>query len=361
VKFLVVKLHALGDMVIITPAIRRLRQAFPGAQIDLLTTEWSAPAIFGNPFIDSSVVVPDALFFSPDLATILPTAKLIWKLRRQAYDGAVVFHRNRRIEFFIKLTGIAPRFRFADATGRFTQYLDENRHSALTACELADRAITGLNGAAQNPAELETMHYDWFVSEGERAEAGRLLAGLGMEAGQFAALFPGGAVNPRIADEVRRWSAAGFAEVAKQLRNEFGLKVILLGSKTDVGVCAELERLSDSSAIEMCGRISVRVAAAVTERAAVAISNDSGPLHIAAAVGTPTVGIFGPTGVRLKLPPGKHCRAASFGLPCSPCYFTLFKGCIFPTIRCMEELTAERVMKVVGKLLEGRREMGAFL
>ena len=350
-RLLVVKLHALGDLVIITPALNRLRQAFPKAYITLLTTRWSAPAMAGNPHLNEIWSVADALFFAPKLSTLPATLHLIWKLRQSKQDAAVIFHRYRPVEWFIGMAGIAPRFHFSAGGGRLTVCLDENRHSALTACELADLAIAGLRGNKQEPAELEAMNYEWFVSAGEKTEAEKLIQGLGYERGGFAAIFPGGAVNPRTAGTERRWSVVGFASLARQLYEEFGLKTLFMGGESDRDACGAAARMVETPAVNLCGRMRIRLAAAVVQRAALSVGNDSGPLHMAAAVGTPTVGIFGPTGARLKLPPGAHCRAATLGLPCSPCYFTMFKGCIFPAIRCLEELTVERVMEAARALL----------
>ena len=80
------------------------------------------------------------------------------------------------------------------------------------------------------------------------------------------------------------------------------------------------------------------------------ICNDSGPLHVASAVKAPTVAIFGPTGEKLKLPPGKNISSVALDLPCRPCYFGTFKGCIFDNVRCMDELTVNQVMDVVTRL-----------
>lgn len=113
-KLLIVKLHALGDLVIATPAIRRLRTGLKDARIDLLTTEWSAPAMEGNPNLDRLIVVDDAIFFNPGIGTFIPTVRLIGKLRREKYDAAVIFHQHRFIKLFVKMTGISKRFGFGE-------------------------------------------------------------------------------------------------------------------------------------------------------------------------------------------------------------------------------------------------------
>ena len=80
-RILIVKLHALGDLVIATPAIRKIRQSFKNAEIHLLTTQWSAPAVENNPNIDNMLVVPTEIFFKPGLNTAIPTYNLFMSLK----------------------------------------------------------------------------------------------------------------------------------------------------------------------------------------------------------------------------------------------------------------------------------------
>ncbi len=380
-KLLIVKLHALGDLVIATPAIRRLRTGLKDARIDLLTTEWSAPAMEGNPNLDRLIVVDDAIFFNPGIGTFIPTVRLIGKLRREKYDAAVIFHQHRFIKLFVKMTGISKRFGFGEednnkfvrrhpsagdppAGGLLTAEdrqrsvrLDESRHSALTAWELADLAVCELGGDPVEPPLLDELRYEWFVQAGEIEEAERILNDIGIAVchserseesdGDFVVILPGGGVNPSVKDTVRRWSSEKFRQLAMRIRDEFDLRVILLGGESDNKTAQEVSGDDTTGIINHCGKYNLRIAAAIMKKSRFVVSNDTGPLHIAAGVNVPVVGIFGPTGIGQKLPPGERTYAASLKLPCSPCYFGVFKACIFDSIRCLEELDVETVMAVV--------------
>ncbi len=357
-KILAVKLHALGDLVIATPALRRLREGLPGARIELLTTRWTAPAAQGNPAVDRMMVIDDGLFYAPGVRTLPSTIRLVRRLAREGYDAAVLFHRHRMVDRLIAFAGIDVRFRFSDRETRRSVFLNERRHSALTAWELADLAVRESDGITVAPPELSRLRYEWFVSDDEERSAVRVMRESGLESGRFVVIFPGGGVNPNSRDVVRRWGVQRFAELARRLFHQPGVRIVLSGGGSDEAVSAAIARECGTGAVNLCGRLHIRIAAALTRHAAVAVANDSGPLHIAAAVGTPVVGIFGPTGVDVKSPPGGTNRAVSLNLPCSPCYFGVFKGCIFDRPRCLEELTVDMVCAAVRELLSGSGRQG---
>ncbi len=391
-KLLIVKLHALGDLVIATPAIRRLRTGLKDARIDLLTTEWSAPAVKGNPNLDNLIVADDRIFFNPGIGTFSSAIRLIGELRREKYDAVVIFHLHRFIKLFVKMTGISRRFSFGEednyksvrrhpsagdgmlstAEGKQRSVrLDESRHSALTAWELADLAVCELGGDPVEPPLLEDLRYEWFVQPEETEKAERILNDVGIAVchserseesdGDFAVILPGGGVNPSMKNTVKRWSSEKFRQLAMRIMDEFDLRVILLGSESDIVAAQEVTGDDTTGIINLCGKHNLRISAAIMKKSRFVVSNDTGPLHIAAGVNVPVVGIFGPTGIHHKLPPGERTYAASLKLPCSPCYFGVFKACIFDSIRCLEELDVETVMTVVRQAYrsEGARKRGS--
>ncbi|MBT3231183.1 MAG: glycosyltransferase family 9 protein [Calditrichaeota bacterium] len=380
-KLLVVKLHALGDLVIITPAIKRLRDGFPDAMIDLLTTDWAAPAVVSNPRFDQIYVESNRFFFDPGIKSVVPLVRLVKKLRGKNYDAAVVFHSNLKIHTFVRAFGITKTFKFRSAAnaGNFINGsensipLDEERHSALTAWELADLAANKLSGKSIKTHGLDNLHYEWYIQESESAEAMRILELSELKSHNFAVVMPGGGVNPNSKEMVRRWDSEKFANLIFKIQNEHETPVVIMGGKSDIVVCQDVKKRVDgllnkdgwgnghtnrrSFPLDWSGEHDLRIAAAIMNEAKFVITNDTGPLHIAGALGVPTIGIFGPTGYRLKLPPGKNCFSANTNLPCSPCYFSSFKNCIFDNIRCMDQLEVKDVMKVIGKALKSSAEI----
>lgn len=354
-KILIVKLHALGDLVIVTPAIRHLRERMPDATIDLLTVNWSAAAVMNSPHIDKLNVVDDDIFFNRSLKTVLPTIQLVREIRKEKYDAAVIFHSNPMIKRFVRLCGIKQRFSFhSDPFNNgqeFSVLLDEQRHSAITAWELAELAVARLTGVRTENARLQDLKYEWFITDDESKQIDVILAERGLEAGAFAVIFPGGAVNPQDTSFVKRWSSGKFSEVAYWLSDTADLPVVLLGAGSDVRICSGIQERLAKHVHNLSGRYDLRITAAITSKARIALSNDSGPLHVASAVCCPVVGIFGPTGANNKLPPGEGSFVASADLQCSPCYFTYFKGCIHENIECQDQLTPDMVINVLEQAL----------
>lgn len=350
-KLLVVKLNAIGDLVIATPAIRRLKEGLQGVRIDLLTSKWCAPSVEGNPNIDRLIEIENNLFFQPKAATAIPTFRLLNELRRAEYDAAVLFHRHKAVDLYIKLAGISRRFQFDSKDECKSVRLDETRHSALTAWELADLTVRELEGSVVKPPTLEELQYEWYVKTEELEISLELLSRESLTGDNYVVVFPGGGVNPNDKSLVKRWSVEKYVELIKKIVDEFKTKIVLLGGISDMETVSSVVEKSGGGVINLCGKTNLRISAAIAQNATIVVTNDSGPLHIAAAVGAPVVGIFGPTGMQHKLPPGRTSYAATLGLPCSPCYFSAFKGCIFDKIRCLEELTVDMVMKVIEKAI----------
>ncbi|MCF7810647.1 glycosyltransferase family 9 protein [bacterium] len=341
-------------MVIATPAIQRLHEGLTDARIDLLTTNWTAPAAVGNPCIDNMITANSNVFFSPSIGSIIPAIQLIRLIRQRRYDAAVLFHSHPVIERFILLTGIKKRFCFDGMNNSRSIHLDEKRHSAITAWELADLTVRSLGGKEAEYPFLENLRYSWYIDKSDSEKADIILQKTGLKGKDFVAVFPGGGVNPNSSENVRRWAQEKYAELVQNIIKESALKVVLMGSETDLEPTLFITREAGIGVVNLCGKQDIRTTAAIMKKSKLVISNDSGPMHIAAAIGTPVVGIFGPTGVKLKLPPGEKSFSVSLGLPCSPCYFSAFKACIFDRIRCMDELTVDKVMEAVRRALDAK-------
>ncbi|MBM3327923.1 MAG: glycosyltransferase family 9 protein [Calditrichaeota bacterium] len=348
-KVLVVKLHALGDLVIASPAIRLLRESLPDAELTLLTTDWAAPAGEANPCFDRRIVIPHRWIFARPWRNAVNIIGLAARLRGEHYDAAVVFHKHPAIERLIALA--SPGRLYAFGLGARRVLLDEARHSALTAWELAALAVNELTGKTPSAPRRAELRYEWQTSDDAERAAGLLLFRWGIGERPYAVLLPGGGGNPSVAASEKRWSASGFAGIAHRLHQEAGLKSLLLGGADDRDVCREVRDVATEAVYDLSGQTSVQTAAALLRRARMVVANDSGPLHIAAAVGAPTVGIFGPTGPQHKLPPGDTVAGVQLGLPCSPCYFGVFNGCIFDHVACLEDLPVQQVWTAVSNLI----------
>ncbi len=350
-KLLVIKLHALGDLVIHTPAFELLRDGIPEAEITLLTTDWASPAAIGLPFFNHVITVPNSLFFADKLKALVGLSRLLLKLRKELFDVVVSFHKSGLLNRYFRFVGRSDRFfSYSDHDSSTTIKLDETRHSAPNAVDLT-RLVIEKVAERNSTFDQDELRYRWAVSADEISASKSIIDSLGIVNNRIAMIFPGGGSNPSSEAPEKRWKAEGFARVAEWLKSSEGLDTILSGSRSDLHVCEEVANLAKVTTFNICGKTEIRLTAAIMAQSCIVLSNDSAPLHISAAVGAPTVGIFGPTGAKHKLPPGDHSVSVSLGLPCSPCYYGTFKGCIFENIRCMDELSHQQVIEAMKSLL----------
>lgn len=195
---------------------------------------------------------------------------------------------------------------------------------------------------------------EWATSEEEEKEAQKVLQQYGVQDNQILiGIIPGGANNPMKNEaSVRQWGADKYKELISHLVLIPSARVFLFGGKQDVDVGDYLSRRADHDVINLSDRVSLRVFAAVLKRFKLVITNDTGPMHIAGALGVPLLAIFGPTGAREKLPQGNKFFAVQSSMHCSPCYYTVFKKCLYSRIRCMEEIRVEEVFETARMILQ---------
>ena len=158
-------------------------------------------------------------------------------------------------------------------------------------------------------------------------------------------------VHPGARWETKCWEARGFAQVCDRLLED-GRKCLLLGDEGDTLFVQEIASRMNRTPIVLAGELGLRTLAAVIERCRVLLCNDSGPMHMATAVGTPVVAIFGPTHPKLGFAPvGEHDVVLTADLPCSPCSLHGEKACRFSHRRCMEAILPDQVMAEVERIV----------
>ena len=351
----------IGDVVMISPAVRALRERFTGAEIAILARPWVLDALAANPYFDR--LIP---YESPGRhAGLIGRMRLAAELRRQKFDLAVLFQKAFDAAFLAAAARIPAR------VGHDTD------HRGLL---LTDRVHV-------TPESFRRHHVDFFLEVAEacgcvvstrepffalaqedRAWATEFLAGAaGSGASVRGAAVPGAsvpgaapasllAIHPGGSKAPRAWHAARFAELAGALADERGLVPMVVGDTGDAAAGEEIARAVPGTIIA-AGSTTVRRMAALIERSALFVGNDSGPMHIAGAVGTPAVGIFGPgtpekTAPRTK--PGRF-EAVTLRFPCSPCKQDFFRECDpAPSGKpwCIEKIEAETVLAACRRVLQ---------
>jgi heptosyltransferase-2 len=280
-RILVIRLDRLGDVVLSTPVPQALREQFPHAFIALMVRPACRELVQGHPAIDEVLVYDKDGRHHGVRATI----RFARGLARYEFDTAIVLHPSNRSHWIPWLAGIPVRIGYDRKGGwllthRLPHRKQEGRkHEALYSLEL----LRGLGIAA--PAELRPIVP---VQPDAAARIERWLADGSVRPDEAIV-----AVHPSASCVSKRWMPERFAAVADRLITEQRVRVALVAGPEDVGCAREVVRVMRQPVLDLAGRLGVGELAALLARCRLLISNDSGPVHVAAAVGTPVVAIFG--------------------------------------------------------------------
>ncbi|MCS7050660.1 MAG: glycosyltransferase family 9 protein [Thermomicrobium sp.] len=349
-RILAIKIADLGDAVLTLPALQALRSSYPHARLHVLTSPNGAALYRLCPVIDRIEVLDKSRLRQGQ--GLLAVLALGVQLRRRQYDAVLLFHhlttRSGRLLYraLLAATGSPVRVGLDNGTGTFlTHPVVDRGFGALAEWEYALALVQAL-GVAEPPARPFLT-----IPDEARQRARTLLEGLPRP---FAVLHPG--VGPFA--PARRWPAERFAAVARTLQ-AFGLGITVTGTIAEARDAAPL--LAVDGIRDLVGRTDVPTLAAVLAEAAVVIGSDCGVVHLAAALGRPTLALFGPTNVEAWRPldariaiaeptgtPSASVLALTAQLPCSPCCYVGYRlgrpqGCKQRT--CLELLTPEVVAR----------------
>jgi ADP-heptose:LPS heptosyltransferase len=343
-RLMLLRTHAIGDVLLTTPVIRALKTAWPQTRLTMVVGEKSRPVLEGNPYLDDILSFPEAWWFQRRLGKILA---LTVKLRRYPKDGLILFHASPLLHLWGCLLKAPLRVGF-DSQGRGFSLTHKSPLSTDSGRYLGDvnlDLVRLLGLPAGSPA------LDFFLKPDELKAGERLLAG--KTAGQWlVGVAPGGGQNPLEQIAVKQWPPAHYVNLLIQLSRRFPIRFVLLGDQHD----AQVEAIAGQAAghgvqvLNLGGRTTLRELAAVIRHLDLLITNDSSPLHLAVALKTPVIGLFGPTAAWALCPSTPPCLALQSAAACSPCYpFGRFPGCPAPT--CMAAIAVETVAEAVASRL----------
>ena len=316
----------VGDMVMAQCLFSALKERHPNAAIDVLAPAWAAPLVKRMPELRQQIdfpLKPGALEFT--------IRRRFGRLLRGRYDMAYVLPgswKSALIPFFARI----PR-RFG--------HLREMRYGLLTdIVPLPDavkrRTAQAYFGLAQGghfrPPRLT-------VDADNQKE---LLIRFGLQPGKFVAMMPGAEFGP-----AKRWPSESYAGLAREMMAK-GFKVALFGSKNDRDVTADISALAPG-VVDLAGKTRLEDAIDLIAAARLAVSNDSGLMHVAAAVGTPVVAVYGSTSPENTPPLAEQRELIWLHLSCSPCHQ---KVCPLGHLNCLKTLDVAKVAAAADRLLE---------
>ncbi|HNT97211.1 MAG TPA: lipopolysaccharide heptosyltransferase II [Elusimicrobiales bacterium] len=319
----------LGDCVLTLPLLKQLRELFPSSSVSVLARPETA-GVFAQAD-PSAAIIEDRKRSSSFLAEFF---RLKRELQKGAFDLAVIPHRSLRSALLARLAGIPRRVGFSSSAGAF---LLTDRVPFSWLLHDLERNLTlllPLKGSPQPAWPGLSSPPDPFKKFGLP------------DSGLFG-------VNPGSAWPTKCWPAARYAEVIKRLHGELGLRAVLVGGPKEREVAAEVERLAGPGAcFNLAGLTGLGELMAVIKRMSLFLTNDSGPMHIAAAYGVPVVAVFGPTTRELGFfPYGGRNEVIEEFLECRPCALHGSRSCPRGHFLCMKLITADKVHAAAVRLL----------
>ena len=331
----------LGDAVMNTPALGAIRESFPGARITLLATPLVAQLFSPHDSVDE-VMIYDRQGRHKGVAGRFRIAA---ELRARRFDLAILLQNAIDAALITKLAGI-PRRIGTRTDGRgflLTDGFDQRTLSPRlhhVDCYLEMLKSFGITAGAKRQLLC--------LTDAERGAARQRLGAAGIKPGAFLiGINPGAAYG-----SAKRWYPERFAAAGAELARRWGAQLLVFGGPGEVAIARDIESALPGGCLNLAGTLNVRELMALIERCDFFISNDSGPMHIAAAFGVPLVAIFGSTDHRTTYPFSDNSVVVRQEVDCAPC---LKREC--PTDhRCMTGVSAEDVVAAALKL-RGERQV----
>ncbi|MDD5008633.1 MAG: glycosyltransferase family 9 protein [Syntrophorhabdaceae bacterium] len=364
-RILVISLQGIGDAILITPLLSSLKRNIKDAEVSVLTFRSNRGVLAGNKDLDELICVD-----RNDVNNPLRMVRLIYGLRKKKFGTSIcTYPSGLRTALLSYLSGAKKKFGqelsiLKKYRWLFTKLVPVNEIKHAVLMNMDFMRLFGVEPDTKNAAVSLNVCGD------DERYADKFLKSQGVEeADRIVAVHPGCGKNT---SQYRRWPLERFIEVINCLGGKNGLKVILIGGMDDLPA---LNGISDKLKIKpviAAGKLSIMQTAALLGRSSFLICNNSAPMHIAAAVGTPTISIFGPTDPRIHRPWGGSHAVLQKHHECCPCYYPFIGNtlegtgvrnswsgkhfyCKSKDYRCLTSVTVEDVINASDKLLNYRK------
>ena len=331
-RILVIKPRAIGDVLLSTPVPANLRRAFPAARIDFMVENFAAPVLERNPNIDNIISYDSSSDSS---------LGVIWKVRRNRYDLVIDLFANPRTAVVTFFSAASYRVGYPFKWRKHAyNIIVEPRGALVHNVEFNLDAIRRIG----IPADVSSPQF--FIDEKSDSFASDFMRARSIDPDKFISLNLGGGW------EIKRWKADKIIRLCTMIASDLRLPVVVLYGRSEEN---EARRICADSPAVLGPPTNLHEMGAIMRKSIALITNDSGPMHIAASLGVPTVAVFGPTSPSLQGPYGnKSVIVRNEGLDCLECNRTT---CPIGNI-CMTQLEAETVFQ---KLLELLSSLGKGL
>ena len=308
-RILLLRLERIGDLVMALEAIRDVRSLAPEAQIDLVVGSWNAPLARAVPSVDRvETLDPRWLAREGNGVGMSALVRTAWRWRDRRYDLAINFEPDVRSNLVAAAAGAALTAGWASGGGApvldVAADYDPTSHTTANARRLVQRVFGRTPPESTRPLLVLPDHAIAAANALLRPGLGRPLVGVHVSGGRA----------------IKQWPAERFADVATRLADVRGAVIVATGAPGDRALVSDLQAtLAPRLVIDASVAEGLLVSAALLARLDVLVTGDTGPMHLASAVGTPVVAVFGPSDPARYATPGSLDRIVRIDLPCSPC------------------------------------------
>lgn len=333
-RILIVNVNWVGDVLFSTPFIRAVREANPDAYIACLLHPRCREILESNPRLNEIIIYDEEGAHK----SLFGKWAVIRELKKKRFDTAFLLHRSFTKALLTYLAGIKER----------VGYPTKNRggiitHAVEEPAEDLHKVEYFLNIARAYGIDVKDHSYEFFVRDTDRKFVKDLLGKDGVtDKDLIVVLCPAGNWPPK------RWPAENFARLGDELAEKFGARIVLSASGKDLKLAEDIKSVMASNPVITAGKTDLKQLGALLERASLVVANDTGPMHMAVALGAKTIALFGPTSARLTGPYGKgDYKVISGNGSCEvPCYDI---GCADNA--CMSAIKVEDVLNEANEAL----------
>jgi heptosyltransferase-1 len=333
-RILIIKPSSLGDVVHALPTLAVLRQTFPHAHIAwLVKRQWAG-------LLERAEGL-DAVW--PVESGVTGWLSAIPRLRAAGFDLAVDLQGLLRSGALARLAGCPTRIGFANAREGSPFFYTHRVSVPATEMHAVDRYL--LVAAACGATVQRAPEFRLRPLPADRQEIAVLLSRHGLPARE-----PWIGVSVSARWPTKRWPPEFFATTADRLQEKGLGRVVLIGGPDDRAAAQAVKGLMRTAPVDLAGATTPALLPALLESAALLLTNDSGPMHVAAAMGTPVVALFGPTSPTRTGPYGNGHHVLRSGIPCSPCYSRTCRNTV--ELECLRTISPDRVIEAVRQYLK---------
>ena len=331
-NLLLIKLRYIGDVLLATPTVRAIKAARPHVRVTMMVNRGTEDVLSGNPDIDEIVIL--------DKRSLVTQFQLIAGLRRRRFDTVIDLTDGDRAAVLSWVSGAPVRIGFNDEHRWRGRFYTQVVQSAPGVQHRIDRDLEALKPMS---IQADSRNPQLWLTPEVADSADQLLDQLGVQRSQSIVMLQPGARY-----WFKAWPPERFAELADRLTFQHGCQVLIGGSHQEGDLAQQIQQMAKSRPISMAGRTTMKQFAAIAKKSALFVGNDSGAMHIASAVGTPVVALFGPSSPVEWGPRGGATEVIYKGLDCRTCFHPT---CQRGEQNCMKLIAVDEVMSASGRLM----------